>query len=175
MPAHVTLQPLDERCLTDLLHAAVADAEPGEVMPVEGPGGWDTDQQARFRAFHRHRALASPPIESTYGIRVGGEVVGAARLCPLPDAPDAAEAGVWIGRSRRGEGIGTAVFAELIDRAAAEGYTKVFVSTTTDNTAVLRLLAARGIECTVHGDAATAWVRCDRTSSPTPRSRKRER
>ncbi|MEU2175511.1 GNAT family N-acetyltransferase [Nocardia sp. NPDC019219] len=175
MPTHVTLEPLDERCLTDLLHAAVADAEPGEVMPVDGPGGWNTDQQERFRAFHRNRALASPPIESTYGIRVDGEVVGAARLCPLPDAPDAAEAGVWIGRSRRGEGIGTAVFAGLIDRAAAEGYTKLFVSTTTDNAAVLRLLAARGIEWTVNGDAATAWVRCDRTSSPTPQSRKRER
>ncbi|MEU2039871.1 GNAT family N-acetyltransferase [Nocardia niwae] len=162
MPAHVTLEPLDEQCLTDLLHAAVADAQPGEVMPVEGPGdGWDTEREARFLAFHRSRALAAPPVEATYGIRVGGEVIGAARLCPLPINPRAAEAGVWIGRSRRGSGIGTAVFAALIERATAEGYTKLFVSTTTDNTAVLRLLAARGIEYTVDGIEATAWIHCD--------------
>ncbi|MEU5760967.1 GNAT family N-acetyltransferase [Nocardia sp. NPDC047648] len=161
MPVHVTLEPLDERCLTDLLHAAVADAEPGEVMPVEEPGGgWDADRTARFLAFHRGRALASTPVESTYGIRVSGEVVGAARLCPLPEAPGAAEAGVWIGRSHRGAGIGTAVLGGLIERATAEGYTKLFVSTTADNAAVLRLLAARGIDYAVDGNAVSAWVSC---------------
>ncbi|WP_245664037.1 GNAT family N-acetyltransferase [Nocardia arthritidis] len=162
MPIHVTLEPLDERCLTDLLHAAVADADPGEVMPVEEPGGgWDADRTAGFLAFHRGRALASPPIESTYGIRVDGEVVGAARLCPLPDVPGAAEAGVWIGRSRRGTGIGTAVLGGLIERARAEGYAKLLVSTTADNTAVLRMLAARGIDYVVDHNAVSAWVSCD--------------
>jgi RimJ/RimL family protein N-acetyltransferase len=162
VPVHVTLEPLDERCLTDLLRAAVADAEPGEVMPVEEPGvGWDADRTAGFLAFHRGRALAKPPIESTYGIRVDGEMVGAARLCPLPDAPGAAEAGVWIGRSRRGAGIGTAVLGGLIERASAEGYAKLFVSTTADNTAVLRMLAAREIAYAVDDNAVTAWVRCD--------------
>ncbi|MFE7742611.1 GNAT family N-acetyltransferase [Nocardia sp. NPDC057455] len=161
MPTHVTLQPLDERGLTDLLHAAVRDAEPGEVMPVDGTGsGWDADRQASFLTFHRGRALASPPVESTYNIRVDGEVVGAARLCPLPDAPGAAEAGVWIGRSRRGAGIGTAVLGGLIERAGTEGYVKLFVSTTADNTAVLRMLSARGITYTLDDNAVTAWVRC---------------
>ncbi|MEV6323678.1 hypothetical protein AB0M45_21165 [Nocardia sp. NPDC051787] len=41
MPGHVTLESLDEKLLAELLHAAVAEADPGEVMPVEGPGaGW---------------------------------------------------------------------------------------------------------------------------------------
>ncbi|WP_280491959.1 GNAT family N-acetyltransferase [Nocardia asiatica] len=161
MPAHVTLEPLHEPLLTELLHAAVADADPGEVMPVDGPGGsWNADRAAGFRAFHRSRALATPPVESTYGIRVDGEVVGAARLCPLPTPPGAAEAGVWIGRSRRGSGIGTAVLGELIARATAEGYAELFVSTTADNTAVLRMLTARGIDYTMKGDTVTAWVRC---------------
>ncbi|WP_312884931.1 GNAT family N-acetyltransferase [Nocardia barduliensis] len=161
MPAHVTLEPLDEPLLTELLHAAVADADPGEVMPVEGPGTrWNADREADFRAFHRARALATAPIESTYGIRVDGEVVGAARLCPLPTTPSAAEAGVWIGRSHRGAGIGTAVLSGLIERATDEGYAELFVSTTADNAAVLRMLTARGIEYTVDGDAVTARVSC---------------
>ncbi|WP_051020694.1 GNAT family N-acetyltransferase [Nocardia araoensis] len=162
MPGHVVLESLDEALLTDLLRTAVADADPGEVMPVDDPGtSWNADREAEFRAFHRGRALASPPVEATYGIRVDGEVVGAARLCPLPDSDSAVEAGVWIGRSRRGTHIGTAVFAALLERATAEGYTKLFVSTTPDNTPVLRLLSARGIEYVLDGDQATAWVSCD--------------
>ncbi|MEA3529950.1 GNAT family N-acetyltransferase [Nocardia sp. CDC186] len=161
MPGHVVLEPLDEALLTDLLHTAVADAHPGEVMPVEAPdASWNADREAGFRAFHRGRALTDPPVESTYGIRVDGEVVGAARLCRLPASEDTAEAGVWIGRSRRGTGIGTAVFAALIERAAAEGYSRLFVSTTPDNIPVLRLLTARGIDYALHDNEATAWIRC---------------
>ncbi|WP_043704536.1 GNAT family N-acetyltransferase [Nocardia abscessus] len=161
VPGHVTLEPLDEQLLTDLLQAAVADAEPGEVMPVEGPDSdWNAQREASFLAFHRSRALGSPPIESTYGIRVDGAVVGAARLCPLPAAAGAVEAGVWIGRSRRGAGIATAVFSGLIERATAEGYANLLVSTTADNAAVLRMLTARGIEYAVDGNAVTAWVNC---------------
>ncbi|WP_330231454.1 GNAT family N-acetyltransferase [Nocardia sp. NBC_00508] len=159
MSDHVTLEPLDEQLLTELLHAAVADAAPVEVMPVAGSGtSWNAQREAGFREFHRGRALATPPIESTYCIVADGAVVGAARLCPI--APGAAEAGVWIGRSHRGTGIGTAVFALLIERAADEGYTSLFVSTTAENTAVLRMLAARGIEYVVDGDKVTAWVGC---------------
>ncbi|MBF6207160.1 GNAT family N-acetyltransferase [Nocardia asteroides] len=161
MPGHVTLEPLHEDLLTDLLRTAVADAEPGEVMPVEGPDtSWNADREASFRKFHRSRALASPPVESTYCVCVDGEVVGAARLCPLPTAKGAAEAGVWIGRSRRGSGVGTAVLTALIQRATVEGYSRIFVSTTADNTAVLRMLTARGIGYTVNDDAVTAWVSC---------------
>ncbi|MGK8524285.1 GNAT family N-acetyltransferase [Nocardia asteroides] len=162
MPDAVTLEPLDEELLTNLLNTAVADAEPGEVMPVDGPGAsWDSHRKARFRQFHRSRALASPPIESTYCVRVGGEVAGAARLYPLPTPVGAAEAGVWIGRSRRATGIGTTVFTRLIERATTEGYTKLLVSTTADNTPVLRMLAARGITYTMDGAQVTAWVSCE--------------
>ncbi|WP_040786245.1 GNAT family N-acetyltransferase [Nocardia pneumoniae] len=157
MPDNVTLQPLDEQLLTELLHAAVTDAAPGEVMPVDGPGtGWNAQREAAFREFHRGRALADPPIESTYCIVADDAVVGAARLCPIETG--VAEAGVWIGRSHRGSGIGTAVFARLIERATDEGYTSLFVSTTADNTAVLRMLSARGIEYAVDGDEVTARV-----------------
>ncbi|MBF6301086.1 GNAT family N-acetyltransferase [Nocardia amamiensis] len=159
MPDHVTLEPLDEQLLTELLQAAVADADPGEVMPVEGPGaGWNAQREAAFREFHRGRALADPPIESTYCIVADGAVVGAARLCPVETG--IAEAGVWIGRSRRGSGIGTAVFAQLIQCATSEGYTSLFVSTTAENTAVLRMLTSRGIQYTVNGEEVTARVGC---------------
>ncbi|MEV6323677.1 GNAT family N-acetyltransferase [Nocardia sp. NPDC051787] len=97
-------------------------------------------------------------MESTYCIVADGAVVGAARLCPVETG--VAEAGVWVGRSHRGSGIGTAVLTQLIERATAKGYTALFVRTTTANTAVLRMLTSRGIEYSVNGDEVTAWVGC---------------
>jgi hypothetical protein len=52
------------------------------------------------------------------------------------------------------------VLGGLIERARAEGYAKLFVSTTADNAAVLRMLTARGITYTVDDNAVTAWVSC---------------
>ncbi|WP_354006189.1 GNAT family N-acetyltransferase [Streptomyces sp. NBC_00199] len=39
------------------------------------------------------------------------------------------EAGVWIGRSHRGAGVGAAVLQLLLDQARAKGCDQVYVST----------------------------------------------
>ncbi|WP_110945604.1 GNAT family N-acetyltransferase [Streptomyces avicenniae] len=159
MRTDVRLRPLDEGLLRLLLDAAVADAAPGEVMPeVAGPPGWTAERRSAFLGFHRSRALADEPVERTYAVVAGETVVGAARLCPVEGRADGAEAGVWIGRSRRGAGVGAAVLAGLLSEARAAGFTAVFVSTTPDNAAVLRLLASRGIAPTREGAAVTAWL-----------------
>ncbi|MYW04114.1 GNAT family N-acetyltransferase, partial [Streptomyces sp. SID3343] len=89
---------LDEDLTTALLDAAVADADPLEVMPpVDGPPGWTADRRAAFLAFH-HEWAATP---TTYAILVDGRVVGAARLQPAPAG--GLETGLWIGRSYRGQ------------------------------------------------------------------------
>ena len=72
MRADVTLRQLDETLLRGLLDAAVADADPDEVMPpVAGPDGWTDERQAAFLSFHQSRSLATEPIEATYAILVG--------------------------------------------------------------------------------------------------------
>ncbi|MGX1274350.1 GNAT family N-acetyltransferase [Streptomyces phaeoluteigriseus] len=159
MRSDVTLHPLDRTLLTDLLRAAVEDADPLEVMPpVEGPGGWTPERRSAFVRFHESRSLAADPVETTFAIAVSGRVVGAARLCPVDGRAGTAEAGVWIGRSHRGVGVGGAVLDSLLDRARAQGFTSVYVSTTPDNLAVRALMTGIGADLVPDGDALTACV-----------------
>ncbi|MET9319384.1 GNAT family protein [Streptomyces sp. NPDC003038] len=159
MRTDVTLHPLDEALLPGLLRAAVEDADPDEVMPpVAGPAGWTPERRTAFLRFHRSRSLAAEPVEATFAIVVGETVVGAARLCPVEGAKRAVEAGVWIGRSHRGGGVGGVVLRLLMDRARADGREALFVSTKPDNAAVHRLLAGLGTDLVPDGETVTAWV-----------------
>lgn len=159
MRSDVTLQPLDQALLKDLLDAAVEYAEPGEAMPpVEGPAGWTPERKAAFVRFHEARSLVAESAEVTFAIVVGMRVVGAARLCPLKEPGRAVEAGMWIGRSHRGVGVGSAVLGHLLDRARADGFDALFVSTKPDNKAVHRLIASLGVDLVCEGDSVTAWV-----------------
>ncbi|MCB5169245.1 GNAT family N-acetyltransferase [Streptomyces bambusae] len=159
MRTDVTLHPLDEARLRALLAAAVADADPREVMPpVDGPPGWTQARQDAFLAFHRSRALAAEPVEVTYTIDVGGVVSGAARLCPLDEPLGTVEAGVWIGRSQRGAGVGGAVLQRMIGLARTAGFGALHISTKPENTAVLRLLDGLGAVAVREGDSVTSWI-----------------
>ncbi|WP_158676899.1 GNAT family N-acetyltransferase [Wenjunlia vitaminophila] len=161
MRSDVVLQRLDEDLLQELLEAAVADADPREVMPpVAGPSGWTSERRVAFLRFHQSRSLSAEPVESTYAIVVGKTVVGAARLCPMEDpVRRAVEVGVWIGRSHRGSGVGRAVLHQLLDLACAEGFDSVFASTKVDNAAAQRLLTGVGGELVREGDAVVARVK----------------
>ncbi|WP_222108295.1 GNAT family N-acetyltransferase [Streptomyces sp. SAJ15] len=159
MRSDVSLHPLDQALLKDLRRVAVADAEPREVMPpVGGPDGWTLERQAAFLRFHESRALAVEPVETTFAVVVGERVVGAARLCPMEEPAGAVEAGVWIGRSHRGAGVGGAVLKHLLDRARAEGIDTVCVSTAPENTAVRRLMTRMGVDLVHEGDVLTGWI-----------------
>ncbi|WP_040841617.1 GNAT family N-acetyltransferase [Nocardia brevicatena] len=153
-PPSVTLVPLTTDNLPSLLEAAVADADPLEVMPaVAGPPGWTPERRRAFVEFHRGRALhPTRPIEHTYLITDDGRVVGAARL--QPDG-DAVEAGIWIGRSHRGRGIGTVVAGQLRDIAARLGAHRLTAVTTADNAAAQRLVHAGAHHTLTEGDEVT--------------------
>lgn len=137
----IELEPLTENNLAALLAAAVADADPSEVMPpVGGEPGWTDRRKQAFLDFHRGRALrAEQPVELTYVITVDGRAVGAARL---EYRGDSFEAGVWIGRSHRGRGVGRVVAGKLRIAAAATGVRQIIAVTTGDNAAARRLLPA---------------------------------
>lgn len=166
MRSDVSLRPLDEDLLLVLLSTAVDDADPADVMPPvpdpAGDPGWTDERRAAFLRFHRERCLSAEPVESTYAITAGDAVVGAARLCPVASHPErrgrAVEAGVWIGRSHRGTGVGGAVLGELLTRARAAGFDTLIVSTTEGNTELNRLLSAWGLDLVREGDAVSAHV-----------------
>ncbi|MEV0339581.1 GNAT family N-acetyltransferase [Nocardia sp. NPDC050713] len=148
----VELIELSEQSLPLLLDAAVTDADPLEVMaPVAGPPGWTAVRKEAFLAFHRDRALhPTCPNERTFVITVEGRVVGAARLEPHGDE---VEAGVWIGRSHRGRGIGGRVATELRALATRSGARRITAVTTPDNIAARQLIdTGLGARPHVRGD-----------------------
>lgn len=148
----VTLRPLDEPLLVALLDAAVAGAEPAEVMPpVAGAAGWSDAARAAFLTFHRSRSVgAVAPVERTWVILEGETVVGAGRLEPVADG---LEVGLWLARGARGRGIGHAAVRELVARA---GGRPVVAATTADNTAAVAVLRDLGAVLVESDDAVHA-------------------
>lgn len=152
--AEIVLTPLDEPALDRLLEAAVADADPLEVMPaVEGPPGWSAERRAAFLAFHRRRSLdPDTAIETTWVVEIAGRAAGAARLRPVPGkSAVVVEAGVWLVRAVRGRGIGKRVTEVLLEAARDGGAARFVASTTVDNAAARRLMSGQGADFDVRG------------------------
>ncbi|WP_394437144.1 GNAT family N-acetyltransferase [Streptomyces sp. SGAir0957] len=146
MVGHVEVQQVEEANLDELLAVAVQDAAPEEVMPaVAGPPGWTAERRESFREWHRDRwpGLHGPLREATFVIRYEGKAVGSARLARR-DGEDVLETGMWLGRSHRGRGIGTAALGIVLAEAARAGARAVVADTTQDNTAALVALRRNG-------------------------------
>ncbi|WP_416969695.1 GNAT family N-acetyltransferase [Streptomyces sp. 4F14] len=156
MVGQVAVRRMDEEALAELLAVAVGDAEPDEVMPpVDGPPGWTAQRREAFREWHRARfpGLAGPLRECTFVVVHDGEVVGSARLAAR-DSLDALETGMWLGRSQRGRGIGTAALRILLDEAARAGARSVVADTMAHNAAALGALRRNGATLTTSRDSA---------------------
>jgi RimJ/RimL family protein N-acetyltransferase len=150
----VELWRVDGVVLAELLAVAVADAEPEEVMPpVAGPPGWTGEREDAFRAWHRDRraGLDGPLREVTFAVVHGDTIVGSARLARR-GADDTLETGLWLGRSHRGQGIGTATLSAVLDEAARAGAGVVVADTTVDNAGSLAALRRNGAVLTTHRD-----------------------
>jgi RimJ/RimL family protein N-acetyltransferase len=132
----VMLRPIDEALLPRVLEAAVAGADPAEAMPsVEGPAGWTPEHRAAFADFHRST--------TSYAVLLDDEIIGATRLTPA-EAPGAAEIGIWLARSARGEGHGVTALHLLIEEARAQGKTALIAETNTANPPAVALLRSLG-------------------------------
>jgi RimJ/RimL family protein N-acetyltransferase len=137
----VALQPIDDATLEALLQVAVDDAEPDEVMPsVDGESGWTEHRKQAFRAFHhaRRSGLDGPLGELGLAIVADHEVAGVARLRRRDG--DIFEIGLWIGRSQRRHGVGTATLGALRTLAESLRATELVADTTADNSAMLAVL-----------------------------------
>jgi RimJ/RimL family protein N-acetyltransferase len=142
MTFDVDLVAIDEEMLERLTEVAVADAEPGEVMPpVSGPDRWTPSHVGAFRAFHRDRraGLCGPWREATFAVWVEGRVVGSARLAST-GVSGVLEVGLWLARSARGRGIGTAVLPALVEAARHAGATTVVAETIATNQSAVAAL-----------------------------------
>ncbi|MFM9442418.1 GNAT family N-acetyltransferase [Streptomyces acidiscabies] len=159
MIGRLAVRRMDEEALDVLLAVAVEDAVPEEVMPpVAGPPGWTAQRREAFRDWHRSRipGLGGPLREATFTIVHDGEVVGSARLAlrDSHDSHDVLETGMWLGRSQRGRGIGTAALRILLDEAAKAGARRVVADTMAHNTAALTALRRNGATLTASRDSA---------------------
>ncbi|WP_084469286.1 GNAT family N-acetyltransferase [Nocardiopsis trehalosi] len=142
----VALVPLDDAVLEDLLAVAVRDADPEDTMPpVPGPPGWTTERRDAFRRYHRARYPGLGADEATYAVTdATGRVAGAARLRRVEGRPGAVETGIWLGRSYRGRGVGTAALSALVATAARTGATVLVADTTAGNAGALAALRRNG-------------------------------
>lgn len=137
---------------------AVAEAEPGEVMPpVPGPPGWSQARREAFREFHRARfgGLEGPTRTVMYAIHVGDDVVGMIRMSHT-DEPGTMETGMWLGRSARGQGIAVAALRCLVEEAARIGARRIVANTTAANRAAIGVLMQCGAVLHQKGDAVRA-------------------
>ncbi len=150
----VLLLDVDDEILERLLAAAIADADLREVMPpVAGPPGWTQARLDAFRAFHRaRRALAGPLGEITFAVSADGQVVGSGRL-KRTGPPETLETGLWLTRSSRGRGIGTAALQCLLDQARRASATAVTAETTAANAAAVAVLRHTGSALTIDADS----------------------
>src|SRR5688500_7042973 len=101
MRPDVQLRQLDETSLGELLEVAVADTDPDETMPpMPGNPGWTPARREAFLEFFRPMlaGLVGPRTTLIYAITAGGQIAGFIRLSRT-SREDAAETGIWLGRS----------------------------------------------------------------------------
>lgn len=153
--------PVDEGNLESLLSVAVAETDPGEVMPpVEAPPGWSQARREAFRAFYRqhYAGLDGPTGTAVYAILVGADVLGMIRMTRRAE-PETVETGIWLGRSARGLGLGAAALRSLLAEAAGAGARRVVAETTAGNRPALSLLRRCGAELHTHDGTVRAEIR----------------
>ncbi|WP_104045543.1 GNAT family N-acetyltransferase [Arthrobacter sp. ZGTC412] len=149
----VSLVDVDETVLEQLLALAKRDASPDEVAPPLGGPGWNLERTAWFFSYHRAAAegLTGDAAEKTWGILADGSLAGSIRLRRLTSGSAetgsgtaVAETGIWLGRSFRSRGIGSAAFRLVLSEARNAGVTRVTARTLTGNLGAQRLLASAG-------------------------------
>ncbi|MEB3958778.1 GNAT family N-acetyltransferase [Streptomyces kunmingensis] len=172
MVGRVQLRQVDEEGLEELLAVAVEDAEPEEVMPpVTGPPGWTLARQEAFRNWHRARrdGLVGPLHESTFAVTYDGKTVGSARLA-LRGTHGVLETGMWLARSWRGQGVGTAALRLLLQEAAGAGARSVVADTEVHNAAALASLRRNGATLSASQDTGAVHAEFVLPASPSTAS-----
>ncbi|MFF1253421.1 GNAT family N-acetyltransferase [Pseudarthrobacter sp. NPDC058329] len=157
--ADVSLVDVDETVLEQLLALAKRDASPDEVAPPLGGPGWNLERTAWFFNYHRAAAqgLGGEAGEKTWGIVADGTLAGSIRLRRLGGGV-VAETGIWLGRSFRSRGIGSAALRLVLKEARNAGVARVTARTLVGNLGAQRLLASAGATLTPDDDGTVSAV-----------------
>lgn len=153
----MSLVDVDESVLAQLVEAATSDASAGEVTPPLTAGhAWTPQRMTWLYAFHRDRrdSIDGPCREATWAVVEDGRVVGSVRL-RRTDTPGVLEAGIWLTRSARGRGVGTAALVSVLDHARSASADAVRADTTVANVSAQGALRALGFELEPGHDAGT--------------------
>lgn len=143
----VALEPIDDVMLELLVDVAVSDADADEVTPrLDGRSGWTPERQAWLRDYHRSRrtGLGGPTGEATWAVIIEGDMVGSVRL--KTTGLDTMETGIWLCRSARARGVGTAALRAVVMQARAAGAQVLQADTAETNLAAQTLLLRAGFE-----------------------------
>ncbi|MGF9647036.1 GNAT family N-acetyltransferase [Pseudarthrobacter oxydans] len=158
----VSLVDVDEAVLEQLLELAKRDASPDEVAPPLGGPGWNLERTAWFYSYHRAAAhgLDGDAGEKSWGILVDGSLAGSIRLRRVDSGNGvaAADTGIWLGRSFRSRGVGTAALRLVLDEARNAGIAEVTARTLTGNLGAQRVLASAGAVLTPDDDGTVSAV-----------------
>lgn len=157
----VTLVDVDELVLEQLLSLAHRDASPDEVAPPLGGPGWNPERTAWFRNYHRQAAagLDGQAGEKSWAVFSAGGAAGSVRLKRVASAEvPTAETGIWLGRSYRSRGIGSAALKLVLEHARRAGVSRVTARTLAGNLAARQLLASAGCRLTPGDDGTVLAV-----------------
>ncbi len=158
----VSLVHVDEAVLEQLLELAKRDASPDEVAPPLGGPGWNLERTAWFYSYHRAaaRGLDGDAGEKTWGILADGSLAGSIRLRRVESGNGVvvADTGIWLGRSFRSRGIGTAALRLVLHEARNAGIAEVTARTLTGNLGAQRVLASAGAVLTPDDDGTVSAV-----------------
>ena len=172
----IRLVEVDDRTLESLVVVAVRDANADDVTPPIGESeGWSPARIDWLRDIHRDRraGLNGPAGEVTMAIHVGNSVAGAARLKQTSTA-GILETGIWLAKSARGQGVGSAAMLAVLDVARTLGAIGIRADTTAGNMAALGTLERLGFELEPSGDGINVAASC-RLFSRSPSSPRRPR
>ena len=157
----VSLVDVDEAVLEQLLELAKRDASPDEVAPPLGGPGWNLERTAWFFSYHRAaaRGLDGDAGEKSWAILADGSLAGSIRLRRVESGNGVvADTGIWLGRSFRSRGIGTAALRLVLHEARKAGIAQVTARTLTGNLGAQRLLASAGAVLTPDDDGTVSAV-----------------
>jgi len=157
----VSLVDVDEAVLEQLLELAKRDASPDEVAPPLGGPGWNLERTAWFFSYHRAaaRGLDGDAGEKSWAILADGSLAGSIRLRRVESGNGVvADTGIWLGRSFRSRGIGTAALRLVLREARNAGIAQVTARTLTGNLGAQRLLASAGAVLTPDDDGTVSAV-----------------
>lgn len=158
----VSLVDVDETVLEQLLELAKRDASPDEVAPPLGGPGWNLERTAWFYSYHRAAAhgLDGDAGEKSWAILADGSLAGSIRLRRVESGNGVAVAdtGIWLGRSFRSRGVGTAALRLVLHEARKAGIAQVTARTLTGNLGAQRVLASAGAVLTPDDDGTVSAV-----------------